>query len=186
MTIHSRRKAHSWISELMTLPRAEVAKPQPDRTAPTPTPSHTRGTRRKSRTDLDLRGGDVLEAEALAPAPLLARLLEQHLAVPLLVAPPAEVDAPPRRRVAREEHRRLPHLPAPMHHHRKKSAENPDKFVGKKRKPGPVGLYQNRVLCAIWETLGFGERGDIGMERARGRACAAMRRCCCSTARPRR
>ena len=55
-------------------------------------------------TYLDLGGGGVLEAQGEAAAALLARLLEQHLAVALLVAPPAHVHPLPRRRVAGEEH----------------------------------------------------------------------------------
>lgn len=138
MSIHNRQKAHSWISEPMRLPRAEVDKPLHDRTAPTPTLSHATGS--ESSTDLDLRGGGVLEAEALAPAPLLARLLEQHLAVPLLAAPAAEVDPPPRRRVTREEHRRPPHVPAPRarartrtDNRKRNQQKTPTKFVGGKR-----------------------------------------------------
>jgi len=85
MTFHNCWKANSWIGQSSSQYRPEEAKPLPNRTAPAPTPSHTTGTRRKSWTDLDLRGGGVLEAEALASAPLLARLLEKSS---LLLGPP--------------------------------------------------------------------------------------------------
>jgi hypothetical protein len=151
----------------MRLPRAEVDKPLHDRTAPTPTLSHATGS--ESSTDLDLRGGGVLEAEALAPAPLLARLLEQHLAVPLLAAPPAEVDPPPRRWVTGEEHRRLPHLPAPRVDAPPPTTEiriTQQKMVWRK------GKLDRSDRNEVREALGFGSRGDSGM----GRASRAMTR----------
>lgn len=68
-----------------------MAKPLSNRTARAPTPSHNMGTRRESSTYQDLPGRGVLEVEALAPAPLLARLLEKQLMAPLLAAPPTKV-----------------------------------------------------------------------------------------------
>jgi hypothetical protein len=61
-------------------------------------------TRTASQTYLDLGGGGVLEAQREAAAALLARLLEQHLAVALLAAAPTHVHPLPRGRVAGEEH----------------------------------------------------------------------------------
>jgi hypothetical protein len=88
-----------------------------------------------SWADLDLRGRGILDAEGLAPAPLLARLIKQHLAVALLVAPPAEIHPLPFRRVTGEEHRRMP---ARTPHQPPKNQQKIEGKFAEKREGNPI------------------------------------------------
>lgn len=133
---------------------------------------HEPSTWRELWTDLDLRCGGVLEAQGLAPAPLLARLIEQHLAVALLVAPAAEVHPLPRRRVPGEEHPRLParaFTPAPT------TGKNQQKIEENSRSKGK-GIRSDRTgmgLPPTGDELGLGEPGD--QRRAQVRSAATRR-----------
>lgn len=79
-TMHDSRKTQSWIPELNTVESRDNQNHCLD-ALPQRVFRDTPWTPGTSLEQMDLRGGGVLEVEAPAPMPLLARLLEKHLAV---------------------------------------------------------------------------------------------------------